>query len=52
MGGGGTSGYHEDYHNYDDDVMVMLIMIDISCISDWDLSLHSLSSDQPCFFLF
>ena len=27
-------------------------MIDISCISDWDLSLHSLSSDRPCFFLF
>ena len=26
--------------------------IDISCISDWDLSLHSLSSDRPCFFLF
>ena len=29
-----------------------LILIDISCISDWDLSLHSLSSDRPCFFLF
>ena len=27
-------------------------LIDISCISDWDLSLHSLSSDRPCFFLF
>ena len=27
MGGEGTSGYHEDHHNYDDDAMVMLIMM-------------------------
>ena len=27
MGGEGTSGYHEDHHNYDDDAMLMLIMM-------------------------
>ena len=34
MEGGGTSGYHDDYHNYDDDVMVMLIMR-TSFITSW-----------------